>query len=87
MKIDHEHARSIAASLAKTGFVKHIAPVDTNIATVESEADYPAENFLAEMKNTNIHLVGMGPQFIRMVTHLGIDKLKMDYLLSHLSAL
>jgi threonine aldolase len=84
---DHRRAREIATMLKEKSFVKAIREVATNIVIAELEEDYPAEQWLNELREKNILAAGMGPQLVRMVTHLDIDDNKMDYLAKTLQQL
>ena len=68
-------------------FIKKIEPVETNIVIFELDENHPSETFINEMTNKGIWLVGMGPQTVRIVTHLGIDEEQMEFLSSSLQSL
>ncbi|MBE0647858.1 MAG: aminotransferase class I/II-fold pyridoxal phosphate-dependent enzyme [Bacteroidales bacterium] len=69
---DHVRATRIGEMLTHCSFVSHIAPVETNILIFTLSEEMPNELFLAKLKEENIHAMGIGPQTIRMVTHLDI---------------
>ncbi len=84
---DHKRALKIAALLETKSFIKKIEPVETNIVIFELDENHPSETFINEMTNKGIWLVGMGPQTVRIVTHLGIDEEQMEFLSSSLQSL
>lgn len=84
---DHRRAREIATMLKEKSCIKSIRDVSTNIVIAELEEDYPAERWLNELREKSILAAGMGPQLVRMVTHLDIDDEKMNYLAKTLQQL
>ncbi len=87
LKEDHENALLIANALKQKSFIKSIAPVETNIVLFKLAEDYPADEFMASLAEKGIHVVGMGHQTIRMVTHLGIGTKQMNHLIDQLEKL
>tara|TARA_R110002096_G_scaffold169779_11_gene341602 strand:+ start:5457 stop:6464 length:1008 start_codon:yes stop_codon:yes gene_type:complete len=81
---DHQRAKEIANALKSKSYVQSIYPVETNIVIFKLKEDYPSEQFISEMKSKGILVAGMGPQIIRMVTHLDVDDQGMEYLLENL---
>jgi len=77
---DHENAKFLEEILRKQSYVKSIHPVETNIVIFQLENDISNDDFLEKLKNQNILAVGMGPQTIRLVTHLGIGSNEMEQL-------
>jgi len=67
---DHEKAKDIGNSLHKLPYVKKVAPVETNIVIFEMDENLmSSEVFLQKLKQKNIHIIGMGQEKLRMVTH------------------
>ena len=70
---DHRRAKELASILEEKAFVKKIQPVDTNIVIFELNDDVDMNQFIAQLAEKNILVASMGPQLIRLVTHLGIN--------------
>ncbi|MFT3823106.1 MAG: GntG family PLP-dependent aldolase [Chitinophagaceae bacterium] len=69
---DHDHAKTIAAALAKKEFTASILPVETNIIIFEVSAPYQPSTVTARLKENNILAIPFSPTQIRMVLHLDI---------------
>ncbi len=68
---DHKKAKEIGALLQNLTFVKKIEPVETNIVIFEIDENYvTAEQFVQNLTERDIHIIGMGQGKLRMVTHL-----------------
>lgn len=68
---DHQKAKELGEVLEKKAFVRHVAPVETNILIFElEESRMKAEEFIALLLKQNMHIIGMGGGKLRMVTHL-----------------
>ena len=74
----------IVTILKQKDYVEYIQPVDTNIIIFKLKDEFSADEFILSMREKGIWLVGMGPQLIRIVTHLGIGEKEMVYLLTTL---
>ena len=69
---DHEHAQHIAAALQQTGFVKSLAPVETNIIIFELKDGETAKAWVEKLKDRGILAYAISPQAVRLVVHLDI---------------
>ena len=67
---DHKKAIEIGEVLAQTNFVKTIEPIETNIIIFELDDTIDEAEFLTKLNQKNIHIIGMGSNKLRMVTHL-----------------
>jgi len=70
---DHRRAKELATILESKSFVKTIKEVDTNIVIFQLEDAIEMNAFIQKLESKGIKVVSMGPQLIRLVTHLGID--------------
>ncbi len=70
LKNDHRRAKELEAILKKRSFVKNIFPVETNIVIFELNENFLVMDFIMKMFMNGIKVIPMGPQKIRMVTHL-----------------
>jgi threonine aldolase len=70
---DHEHARQIAAALAKKDFVEEVLPVETNIIIIELKPGMTAPSLVDKLKERDILSYAIAPQRVRFVIHLDID--------------
>lgn len=69
---DHQHAREIAAALAKKDFIGKIMPVETNIVIFEVEGRFSAKALEEKLKMYDILCIAISPTQVRMVTHLDV---------------
>jgi threonine aldolase len=72
---DHEHARILAAALAEVSYVTRIRPVQTNIVVFDLDPSVvtPAA-FLEYLSNHGVKASIFGPQTVRFVTHLDVNR-------------
>lgn len=69
---DHIHARAIGEALREKSFVSDVLPVETNIIIASFHEPYRPLDFMAAMKQHDIHMYRISPTQVRMVTHLDI---------------
>lgn len=81
---DHNKAKELAKLVEQKDYVEFIHPVNTNIVIFKLKDACPMDEYLQELKDKGIWLVAMGPQLVRIVTHLGIGEEEMDYVKLHL---
>lgn len=67
---DHKKAKEIGATLENLSIIKVVEPIETNIVIFELESHVDEIEFLEQLKSHNIHIIGMGSNKLRMVTHL-----------------
>ena len=67
---DHQKAKEIGEVLSGLPFIKKVEPIETNIVIFEVNDTISEEDFLNQLKEKNIHIIGMGSNKLRMVTHL-----------------
>jgi threonine aldolase len=68
---DHKKAKEIAAVLGEMSLIKKVEAVETNIIIFEvDEHRISAEQFIQQLLDKDIHIIGMGQGKLRMVTHL-----------------
>ncbi|MHA7099019.1 threonine aldolase family protein [Roseivirga pacifica] len=76
---DHARAQKMAKVLEGLDYVEEVLPCETNILIFKiNAAQYTNEQFLAALKENNIHAFGFGPQLIRFVTHLEFDDAQLE---------
>ena len=51
-------------------YVDHVMPCETNILIFTLGEKYTEKEFLAKLKDKDIHAMSLAPQVIRFVTHL-----------------
>lgn len=72
---DHQHAKEIAAALAKKDFIGKIMPVETNIVIFEiMGSSYKAKSFCDKLAEYDILCLSISATQVRMVTHLDFTK-------------
>ena len=84
---DHKKAKEIGYELSKLSFIKKVEPIETNIIIFELNNDEDEAQFLNKLKEKNIHIIGMGSNKLRMVTHLDYTDQMHDKLLSELKSI
>ena len=78
LRIDHDHAKHIAAVLEKCEWVKQVLPVETNIIIFETQPQISAPAWVAQMKEKNILGYAIAPNRVRLVLHLDITQTMVD---------
>jgi threonine aldolase len=85
LSLDHKRAKEIAEVLENCSFVHKIQPVTTNIIIFSLKSDYDEEQFVQELKEKQILIIGLGKGKLRMVTHRDYTQEHHKYLLTTLS--
>ncbi len=67
---DHQKAKEIGEVLSQLSIIKVVEPVETNIIIFELNEDVNESTFLNKLKDNNIHIISMGSNKLRVVTHL-----------------
>ena len=70
LRKDHIKAKEIGEVLESLTFVKKVEPIETNIIIFELNDSISEKDFLITLTENNIHIIGMGSNKLRMVTHL-----------------
>lgn len=73
LKEDHARAKRLAALLESLPYVESVMPCETNILIFTLESRYSEKEFLAKLKEKDIHALPMGPRVVRFVTHLDFN--------------
>ena len=71
---DHIHAKKIAETISKKGFVKMVLPVETNIIIFELDNTISAPELVSKLKLENILGYAISPNRVRLVLHLDINE-------------
>lgn len=67
---DHRKANEIGDVLKELSFIKKVEPIETNIIIFELNDTIDENTFLNQLVDKDIHIIGMGSNKLRMVTHL-----------------
>jgi len=67
---DHSKAKEIGEVLSQIASIKKVEPIETNIVIFELNDGIDETKFLNNLEKKNIHIIGMGSNKLRMVTHL-----------------
>ncbi|MFK7781977.1 threonine aldolase family protein [Psychroserpens sp.] len=67
---DHKKATEIGALLQDLSIIKIVEPIETNIVIFELESHVDEAEFIQQLADKNIHIIGMGSNKLRMVTHI-----------------
>lgn len=67
---DHKKAIEIGNALNSLPIIKVVEPIETNIVIFELNPDVNETHFINKLTENNIHIISMGSNKLRMVTHL-----------------
>ncbi len=85
---DHKKAAEIGEVLSTLDFIKKVEPIETNIIIFElDESKMTSEDFLAELAENQISIIGMGQGKLRIVTHLDYTDAMHQYFLKILKSI
>ncbi len=84
---DHNKAKEIGEVLAQLESIKKVEPIETNIVIFELNDTIDESQFLNNLNEKNIHIIGMGSNKLRMVTHLDYTDQMHEKLLSELGTI
>ena len=79
---DHQHARLIAAALAKKSFISNIMPVETNILIFDVMDPYSPVSFTDLLATKQVLAMAVSTTQVRMVTHLGVSQQQINDLVN-----
>lgn len=82
---DHKKAKDIGAVLQDMSIIKKVEPIETNIVIFELESHVDDNEFVAQLASKNIHIISMGSNKLRMVTHLDYTNVMHEKLLETLN--
>lgn len=72
LKIDHDHARKLEATLNELDWVESVLPVQTNIVVAILKDANQREAIIERLAERNVRIMAFGPGMLRMVTHLDV---------------
>lgn len=78
LKEDHAHARVLAQALSELSYVGHIRPVQTNIVIFDLHPPLTPAIFLDFLNRNGVAASAFGPQTIRFVIHLDVNRDMID---------
>lgn len=84
---DHKKAKEIGEVLSHVSLIKTIEPIETNIVIFELNKDVNEKEFVQKLTDKNIHIISMGSNKLRMVTHLDYTDTMHDIVLNYLRSL
>lgn len=87
LREDHEKARQIGEVLQQQSWIKKVESIETNIIIFELNKDVNESEFLKKLNQKGIHIIGMGSNKLRMVTHLDYTSAMHEKLLGSLKNL
>jgi len=82
---DHKKAKEIGQVLFDLSIIKIVEPIETNIVIFELESHVDDNEFVQQLASKNIHIISMGSNKLRMVTHLDYTDAMHDKLLEILN--
>lgn len=87
LKEDHKKAKVIGKELSRLSIIKSVETIETNIVVFELNADVNEKDFVHKLANNHIHIISMGSNKLRMVTHLDYTDAMHDVVLQTLKRL
>lgn len=84
---DHNKAKAIGEVLERLESIKKVEPIETNIIIFELNDHVDETVFLKTLEEKQIHIIGMGSNKLRMVTHLDYTDAMHDRLLELLQTM
>ena len=78
LKIDHDHARKLEATLNELDWVESVLPVQTNIVVAIFKDANQREAIIERLAERNVRIMPFGPGMLRMVTHLDVTSEQID---------
>ena len=72
LKIDHDHARKLEATLNQLDWVESVLPVQTNIVVTILNDPNQRDVIIERLAERNVRIMPFGPGMLRMVTHLDV---------------
>ena len=78
LRDDHQNAKHLGDVLLTHPNISSVYPVQTNIVIAETIDPQGAQAFVEEMKQKEVLCFPFGPNKVRFVTHLGIDRRSID---------
>ena len=84
---DHKKAKEIGNVLNALSMIKKVEAIETNIVIFELNANVNETDFVQNLADNNIHIIGMGGGKLRMVTHLDYTDVMHEKLLQIISDL
>jgi len=84
---DHKKAKEIGEVLSKLASIKKVEPIETNIIIFELNDNVDENQFLNNLTEKGIHIIGMGSNKLRIVTHLDYTDDMHEMLLKELKSL
>ena len=76
---DHRHAKALELALQKCSYIAEVVPVQTNIVVAILKDETQRDLLLDKLIANKIRCMAFGPGMIRMVTHLDVSELDIDY--------
>ena len=84
---DHKKAKEIGEALSNISAIKKVETIETNIIIFELNDNVDENQFLNNLTEKGIHIIGMGSNKLRMVTHLDYTDDMHEMLLRELKSL
>jgi threonine aldolase len=73
LRIDHDNAKNLAVSALKNKYVDSVIKPETNILMLQINSEISGQEFANKLKEKNIYCLAIGPQKIRIITHLDVS--------------
>ncbi len=87
LKTDNLHARLLGETLTELPYVESVRPVATNIVIFDLKPPHSVNSFLEALREKGIGASPFGPQTVRLVTHLDVDRAMIEEAIEVLRAI
>jgi len=87
LKIDHDHARIVEATLNELDWVASVLSVQTNIVVAILKDPAQRDTIIERLAERNIRIMAFGPGMLRLVTHLDVTSEQIEETCSVLKSL
>ena len=87
LREDHENARILGDTLLHLPYVESVRPVKTNIIIFDVKTPHTSAQFIDLLAQKSIRAAAFGPQTVRFVTHLDIDRAMIEKVVSELKGI
>jgi threonine aldolase len=73
LKIDHENVERLAQAASENKLVQHVEDPQTNIVRMVISPELTGQEFVDKLRTNGVLAMALGPQMVRLVTHLDIS--------------
>ena len=87
LRDDHANARLLGETLGQMAYVENVKPVKTNIVIFDVKLPWTSAKFVELLAQRGIKSAAFGPQTVRFVTHLDVNRAMIEKVVAELKAI